>query len=121
MNKKGFSLIELLVVIAIVSLLSAIAMASLSHAQKQARDARRETDLATIKVALESYFNDYHEYPAGITPGSPLTDSTGEVYLKEIPSEPSSTGNYCYNYDKTADQFEYTLGAHFETKPATCP
>ncbi|MDO8620542.1 MAG: type II secretion system protein [bacterium] len=63
--KKGFTLIELLVVIAIIGLLSSIVFASLTSARKKARDARRLSDVATIRTALNLYASDTGVFPDG--------------------------------------------------------
>ncbi len=57
-NKKGFTLIELLVVIAIIGILSAIGLVSLNGAREKARDAKRQSDLASIKSALALVYDD---------------------------------------------------------------
>jgi prepilin-type N-terminal cleavage/methylation domain-containing protein len=61
--KKGFTLIELLVVIAIIGLLSSVVLASLNSARAKSRDAKRISDLAQIRIALELYFDDKGYYP----------------------------------------------------------
>ena len=56
--RKGFTLIELLVVIGIVAILAAVAILVLNPAelQRQARDSRRISDMATINSAI-NFFN----------------------------------------------------------------
>ena len=58
--KKGFTLIELLVVIAIVIALGVAVFAALNPGQrlKDARDARRTSDLDTILTAIHQYIID---------------------------------------------------------------
>lgn len=67
--RNGFTLIELLVVIAILGILAAIGLASFLGTQEKARDAKRKSDLDNIARALELYYNDYNEYPAGESDG----------------------------------------------------
>lgn len=62
-NKKGFTLIELLVVIAIIAILSAIGLVALNGAREKARDAKRRSDLAQIRTALNLFYDDYNAYP----------------------------------------------------------
>lgn len=52
-NKKGFTLIELLVVIGIIGVLATIGIASLSTAQKKARDTKRISDVKQISTIIE--------------------------------------------------------------------
>ncbi|MBI2017851.1 type II secretion system protein [Candidatus Daviesbacteria bacterium] len=52
-NPAGFTLVELLVVITIIAILSVIGMAVFTNVQKNARDARRRSDIDAIANALE--------------------------------------------------------------------
>lgn len=65
MNKKGFTLIELLVVIAIIGLLSTLAVVALGSARQKANDSKRLSDIKQVQTALELYYTDNNEYPAG--------------------------------------------------------
>lgn len=56
---KGFTLIELLVVIAIISLLSSVVLASLNSARAKARDAKRVSELRSVALALNFYYDTY--------------------------------------------------------------
>jgi len=61
--KKGFTLIELLVVISIISLLASVVFASLQSAKLSANDARRQSDIRSIQIALEGYYSENGTYP----------------------------------------------------------
>ncbi|MGB9743222.1 MAG: type II secretion system protein [Minisyncoccales bacterium] len=52
-NKNGFTLIELLVVIAIIGLLSLVVFVNIQNAREKARIAKMQSDLATIRKAIE--------------------------------------------------------------------
>lgn len=132
-SEKGYTLLELLVAISIIGALIALSLASYSRAQAKSRDTRRHADLAIIKVALESYFNDHGSFPAEknlgvngepeVAFGSPLVDNAGVTYMKKLPSDPMfnpsvSGPQYCYT--RSADMFSYTLGADYETEVREC-
>ncbi len=55
---RGLTLIELLVVVAILGILASVTSVLLIGHQKQARDAKRISDLAQVKRALQSAKND---------------------------------------------------------------
>ena len=55
---RGFTLIELLVVIAIIGILSAVVLASLNTARTKGNDAAVSSNMATIQVQAELYYDD---------------------------------------------------------------
>lgn len=56
-KNNGFTLIELLTVIAIIGILSAVVMVSLSSARLKAKDKAVMTELSSIKVQAEIYYD----------------------------------------------------------------
>jgi len=147
-NKKGFTLIELLVVIAIIGLLSTLAVVSLNSARGKARDARRMSDLKQISTAMELYASENEDYPehaagacvAGQTgavapvdgggteledlctgDGMGITDGTN-VFLAQIPTDPSSGQTYEYAGDNTTYCIHATLedGTYFKCISGSC-
>lgn len=100
----GFTLVELLVVITIIAILSAVGFTSYTTFVKNARDARRESDLKFIQSALEQYFADQKYYPAQLTPGDSLTFG-GKTYLSKIPADPNNTANN-YRYEARVSSCE---------------
>ncbi len=68
-KERGFTLIELLVVIAIIGYLSVIGIVSLNGARENARDARRKSDLAQLRLALTLYHDANGAYPATVAGG----------------------------------------------------
>lgn len=93
--KRGFTLIELMMVIAIIGILASIIVVSLSSSKAKGRDAKRVSDIRTIQLALEEYYNDNAYYPtslygAGISP--PFS-----TYLSPVPTDPSTGGSYKFS------------------------
>ena len=62
-QKQSFTLIELLVVIAIIGLLSTVVLISLSGVRAKARDARRLSDMKTLRTAIDMYVSDHNGNP----------------------------------------------------------
>lgn len=116
---KGFTLIEILVVATIIGLLTSAASVAYSQFSKQSRDARRKTDLESIRAAVEIYRSNEDTYPAAITFGGDLCDPLGcstTTYMESIPNDPKSPNIYYY----TGSASTYTLGTHLETGGTTC-
>lgn len=118
-HNRGFTLIELLVVIAIIGILSSVVLASLNSARSSSRDARRQTDLQQMSLALELFYDSCGEYPnhggnnqldTGDTTGS-CSDTFGD-YMDSVPSDPQDGSAYGYNVN--SDNSTYCLGAELE-------
>ncbi len=104
-RQKGFTLIELLVVIAIIGLLAAVVLASLNAARERSRDARRFSDMKQMQLALELYYNEKGDYPAGFHHSiSGTSNNTWNTtlktalapYLPDMPQDP--VGGTCVPY-----------------------
>ncbi len=56
-TKRGFTLIELLVVIAIIGILSSVVLASLNTARSKGTDAKIQSEIRSIAVNAEIYYD----------------------------------------------------------------
>ncbi len=102
MNKKGFTLIELLVTTAIIGLISTIGTVSYSYVRMKARDAKRASDVKTIRSGVETFYEQNNAYPAAPSGGlilghpeakvlsdagfTPVGGQKGIVYLGNVPA-----------------------------------
>ncbi len=117
-KKKGFTLLEILLVIGIIAVLATVVIVSLDPATRfrDARDARRLSDIQSILSAVHQYIVDNRgELPSGldttereistdgsgcaistdvcsVSGGSDCIDLSGELarYLKTIPYDPEN-------------------------------
>ncbi len=124
-KQSGFTLIELLVVIAILGILSTVGLNSFQSSQMRSRDAKRKSDLKQIANALEMFYSDKGRYPASnngqivACPYSTGTcswgsgefkdSSTGVIYFKALPADPSG-----FSYYYVASSSAFQLYAHLE-------
>jgi prepilin-type N-terminal cleavage/methylation domain-containing protein len=117
-KEKGFTILELLVVIAIIAILSGVVMAALSPAREKSRDARRQTDIKQIQLALEVYFQANNQFPTNIYTLGVLAPN----YIQKVPVDPSTGAQYSYGYNNGTSPTDFHLGAVMENpanKPAT--
>jgi len=132
---RGFTLVEMLIVITIIGILSGIGLVHYQNVRAAARDARRKSDLAYIRLALALYEEDNGSYPipvAGTTPGDGPDKSTdasdGTIFSKNnnplYPSylstffiDPANDEKNYYQYDtnQNNEHKDYVLCIHKES------
>ncbi len=90
-SNMGFTMIELLAVVTIMAILFTVGIVSYTNASRNARNSRRQTDLANVRQALVLYRSDNGCYPA-----SPSWQMLGNVLIADgywsestFPSDPS--------------------------------
>ncbi len=124
---RAFTLIELLVVIAIIAILTSIVMTSFGPSKQKARDAKRISDIGTIQLALELYFDRCKEYPTktglagtvtndlAVTMNNGCPAATPAIslgsYISTIPTS-ASPNNYIYTVSSTYN--DYVLAVQLE-------
>lgn len=126
-SRKGFTLIEMLVVVAIIGLLAGMVIVGLGPARAKARDARRISEVNSIRNWAETQFTSPVGYPGG-NGSAILADSTGVAYeffgdatsvevgicLEGPDNATADTATTCPNLDTTscATGFFYCVGSN---------
>lgn len=102
--QSGLTLIELLVVTSILAVLLLFGFVSFSLQRQRGFDARRKSDLAKLKIALEEYYNDKRCYPT-LTIMSHCGLGDLRPYLDKVPCDPVSKLPYGYVVDAACTYF----------------
>lgn len=94
---RGFTMIELLVVISIIAVVFGIIATSILLIQRNARDAKRQSDLRSIQSALQHFYADKSYFPFSLpSAGTRFPSSGSTIYLQQVPGDPSGGANYGY-------------------------
>ncbi|MCF7873837.1 MAG: type II secretion system protein GspG [Candidatus Omnitrophica bacterium] len=111
--KKSFTLIELSVVIAVIAILLGVIIPNAVNFMEKSRDAKRVSDINTIALALESFYDDNGRYPNqaddGVSSSGEKFDGSSNIenvlkpYIRGgIPKDPlykNSSSQFYYAYD----------------------
>lgn len=105
-NLRGMSLTEILIVVSILSIIAVVLISAFQPGTQlgKARDARRKSDLAKLKIKLEDYYNDNKKYPDTLICGQSLAP-----YMDKIPCDPGTGSSYPYVKSSNSYQIYTTL------------
>lgn len=100
-SSKGFTLVEILVAATILATLVGGTILTLNPARQinKALDAKRQQDLQSVKIALDTYYNDTKCYPQQVPFGQEWkVNST--IYMKKVPQDTKCVNGsgMCYVY-----------------------
>ena len=107
--QQGFTVIELLVVLSLIIILLGLVLVGINSARKQSRDQDRVTNVHTIVVGLQQYFNACGQYPATLTgasndPVESCTNTQGQtVSLTDFVANIAS-----YHFNASGSDYQYT-------------
>ena len=131
---KAFTLIEIIIIVFILIIIGIVAYTQLEQrGPAKARDARRVSELNTLRDALQLYYIDHGRFPSstdaetecyiGAQPGDPhycpyLESELVPEYIKELPIDPLNEPDrgFVYIYESTSSGSGYTLRTNLETR-----
>jgi len=141
---KSFTVTELLVIISIIGILALLVVVGLQPKRAKGRDAKRISEVNSLRGALKLYHMDHGEYPiqepatwswcsleqtavAAADYCSGMYDAEGdfvlEPYMPKKPEDPiygrgmeTSGDKYSYQYISTSSGQEYGIHADLETR-----
>ncbi len=117
-SQRGFTLIELLIVVAIIAILAAILIPNFLRARAQSQVAATKGNLKNIATSLESYFDDFGQYPVS-------TNALVPNYIRALPQDPCSGSAFGavpgYTYTPGASQMDYVLQSNWASPGAGAP
>ncbi len=124
---KGFTIVELLIVIVVIGILAAIVIVAYNGVQQRARDSRRQNDVQSLTQALELYYLDNGQYPAGSGSSAAVglnnlwsTTADGswanlvtilKPYMGNVPSDPTSTTGVTNAVAPPGNNYSYYAGS----------
>lgn len=128
---SGFTIVELLIVIVVIAILAAIGIASYRTIQERAAFAKVQTELKSIKQALDMYYND-NGHPAIIGPdqshncidrwcgvnqeiGNEFIPGISPQYINRLPQLPEaneSLDSYLYRASSQGRSFQLIRFRH---------
>jgi prepilin-type N-terminal cleavage/methylation domain-containing protein len=76
--KAGFTLIEFVVVVAVIAILSSVIIPHTEHFFRRSRDAKRLSNMETLSIALNSFYDDQGRYPNYTQDGVGRSYGSGE-------------------------------------------
>ncbi len=102
-KQKGFTLVELLIVVIILAILAAIVVPQFASSTDDAKDSALASNLASIRSAIDLYYQQHGEYPSSKTAvpvGCIGTAATGIVntpasFLEQLSLYTNADGQAC--------------------------
>ncbi len=134
--KRGFTLIEAMTVVAIIGTLATLTTYVVSSAQRQARDAKRRSDLTAIGVGFQARFEAQtcDSSARSRYPGYDEQDNNDEwqsvatlldkrddcgaftEFLSSVPSDPRYNSTHPYQFNLSANTLGVVDGKHFRLR-----
>lgn len=125
--RKGFTVAEMLVVVVIIGILAAIVTVTYNSARIRTGDTERESDIQTVKHAIDKWATEHGVYPPqggsnGMNTNFPVTTVGIPREALINPDAPSGTTNSMseHAYGTNPDYTEYGYRAFYDGTGAAC-
>ncbi|OWW18680.1 type IV pilin protein [Noviherbaspirillum denitrificans] len=131
--KSGFTLIELMITVAIAAILAAVALPSYRDYVTRGRISQATSNLSSMRVKLEQFYQDNRTYEGGCAPGAfaapPPNDdftytceglSAAAFTLKASGVPGGVMAAFTYTLDQSNARKTTSLPAGWGTTPAEC-
>lgn len=89
--QRGFTLIELMIVVTIIAILASIAIPSYNDYVLRSKLTEAHTELSTMRVKMEQYFQDTRDYSGACTAGTVAPTPTGKYFDYTCPTKTATT------------------------------
>jgi general secretion pathway protein G len=96
-SSRGFTLIEIMIVIFIIAILVSVAVPAYNQSILRARESVLRQNLFTLRSVISQYTLDKQKAPQA------LDDLITAGYLKQIPTDPTTTRNDSWAVDEDTD------------------
>lgn len=145
---SGFSLMELVLVIGILGIFAVAGFGAYTNSQIQVRDAKRKSDLDTIRQSLEQYKTMFGQYPsenacdsssgsfggctcvqaenscsplgADWSGGSSIVTGLTPRFITDLPVDPKNTNKYFYYYEPVCNESASVCGLNVNCATGCC-
>lgn len=132
-TQKGFTLVELMIVVAIVGILSSIAIPAYTSYVLRGKLTEAVTELSTMRVKLEQYFQDNRSYAGACAAGTVAPLPSGKYFTYTCPTLTASaftvtatgvvakgTGAFVYTVDQDNTKQTTDAPADWGAMPVNC-
>lgn len=118
--RRGFTLVELLIVVIILAILAAIVIPQFAASTDDARFAAADTTLASMRSALDLYYQQHGEYPAAKAAGAGFgAANTASAFVDQLALFTDADGNASLTKTSTFKYGPYMRQSAVPKEPLT--